>query len=260
MKPTIELSLRMQAVADFVTAGNRAADIGCDHGFVSIYLVQKQLSPHVIAMDINQGPLNIARDHIREYDMGQYIETRQSDGVYALKSGEADTMICAGMGGRLICRIMEEGSDVIRSMSEIILQPQSEVGYVRKFLREQGYHLRDENMILEDGKYYPILYLSVEDNKKIRGYETHLPQSVLDLYGPFLISNRNEVLRKYLLFQKQVYEKISEQLKNTEKQDKITEIDIAKEQIEMIFTEWRKTDEMQGSNGSTSEDCTSAVR
>ena len=74
--PMIELSRRLQAVADLVTPGSRLADVGCDHGYLSIYLVQSKKVPHSIAMDVNRGPLLRAQEHICQYGLEEYIETR----------------------------------------------------------------------------------------------------------------------------------------------------------------------------------------
>ncbi len=153
----LKLSERLQAVAAMVTEGGVVCDVGCDHGFVPVCLVKSGISPKVIAMDINEGPLQAAREHIGEYLLADYIETRLSDGLEALRPGEADTVICAGMGGRLAVRILEEGKGKLKGVRELILQPQSELQYVREYLRKQGYFIADENMVLEDGKYYPMM-------------------------------------------------------------------------------------------------------
>ena len=95
----VKLSKRMKAVASMVTPGNILADIGTDHGYVPIALVQRERIPKAIAMDINKGPLQRAKDNIVLYHMEEYIETRLSDGVEALLEGEVDTILIAGMGG-----------------------------------------------------------------------------------------------------------------------------------------------------------------
>ena len=89
----VKLSKRLLAVAGMVTEGNMVCDVGCDHGFVSIYLIQKGISARVIAMDVNEGPLRAAGEHVGEFGLSDYIETRLSDGVAALGTGEADTLI-----------------------------------------------------------------------------------------------------------------------------------------------------------------------
>ena len=91
----------MKAVASMVTAGNVLADVGTDHGYVPIALVQRKKIPRAIAMDINKGPLQRACEHIAEFRLEDYIETRLSDGVAKLEVGEVDTILVAGMGGEL---------------------------------------------------------------------------------------------------------------------------------------------------------------
>ena len=151
------LSDRMQAVVGLINACDCIADVGCDHGYVAIELIRRGVCKHVIAMDINQGPLECAKGNIKAYEMVNYIETRLSDGVQALIKGEADGIICAGMGGKLIISILEQGKEVVSQMKQLVLQPQSEVSEVRSYLRENGYIIDKEDMIFEDGKYYPMM-------------------------------------------------------------------------------------------------------
>lgn len=157
MRGKIVLSARLGAIAAMVTKGNRVCDIGCDHGFMPIYLLQQGISPSALAMDVREGPLGQARIHIQECALEALIETRLSDGLSAFREGEADTLICAGMGGKLMMRILSEAEEKAASFRELILQPQSEVQQFRSFLRGQGYLLKDENMIEEDGKFYPMM-------------------------------------------------------------------------------------------------------
>ena len=93
----MELSKRLTAVAGLVTEGASVADIGTDHGYIPIHLIEQNLSPKVIAMDINKGPLERARIHIAGYGMSDRIETRLSDGLAAVKPKEVEEMIVAGM-------------------------------------------------------------------------------------------------------------------------------------------------------------------
>lgn len=214
----ILLSDRMLSVANMVTKGNVVCDVGCDHGFVSIYLVKKAISPRAIAMDVRQGPLDAAREHVKAYALTDYIETRLSDGVSAVAAGEADSLICAGMGGRLVKRILEEGKDKVRLMKELILQPQSEIRGVREYLRRQGYMIAAENMVLEDDKYYPVI-------KAVFTGETSLPENgdgtedledikrVEDKYGPLLLKSRNPVLKGFLIKERMLCETILNGLK-----------------------------------------------
>ena len=106
-------------------------------------------------MDINRGPLDRARQNIADYDMQEYIETRLSDGVSALQEGEVEGIVCAGMGGRLVISILEQGKELV--MKQVILQPQSELAEVRRYLRKNGFLIDREECIYEDGKYYPMM-------------------------------------------------------------------------------------------------------
>lgn len=144
-------------MAGLVPKGAAACDIGCDHGFVAIYLVEKKISPRVIAMDINKGPLLRAKEHIGSMSLSTYIDIRLSDGLEKLETGEAECMIAAGMGGRLIVKIMSDYPEKLQSLRYLVLQPQSELSLVRRFLREQGFVIRREDMVLEDGKFYPMM-------------------------------------------------------------------------------------------------------
>ena len=89
----VKISERLRTAAGLIGEGERLADVGTDHGYVPIYLVERKHIPSAIAMDIRTGPLERAREHIRMYGMEDYIQTRLSDGVAALKPGEADTIL-----------------------------------------------------------------------------------------------------------------------------------------------------------------------
>lgn len=148
------LSKRLQMLAGMVTPGNRLVDVGCDHGYLSIYLVQKGICPEGIAMDVRQGPLACAEEHVRESGLGDYIKVRLSDGLGAYAAGEAETMVCAGMGGRLMGRILSESMEKAKSFRELILQPQSELEEFREFLRKAGFAVTEEEAVCEEGKFY----------------------------------------------------------------------------------------------------------
>lgn len=227
MAEKVVLSARMRALTDMVTAGNRVCDVGCDHGWVSIYLVQQGISLRVLAMDVRQGPLSRAQEHIRQQGLEAYIETRLSDGVAALKAGEADTVICAGMGGRLMRRILEEGREKLAAMEELILQPQSEVADFRAYLRQTGYVTLAEDMVFEDGKYYPIIKVAASarglraegsadweaDGTESDAAEDADRRALQDRFGRMLLDCHHPVLKRYLLDTQQGNRQITEQLR-----------------------------------------------
>lgn len=191
----VELSARMQAFADMVSKGSVVCDIGCDHGWVSIYLVQQGIASKVLAMDVGKGPLERAKEHIQSYHLENYIETRLSDGLTALQMGEADCMICAGMGGPLMMRILTEGREKAKSLKELILQPQSEIALFRAFLRQEGYRVIKENMVYEEGKYYPMMKVVAEKPVPL---ENQAEQSIFDAFGELLLKEKHPVLLSYI--------------------------------------------------------------
>ena len=157
----MELSKRLNAVAAMVTPGNAVCDVGCDHGYVSIFLAETGKSPKIYAMDVNKGPLERAAEHVKEAGLQDYIELILSDGLINMPEGKADTLICAGMGGKLVIKILSESIEKVKKLKELVLQPQSEIWLVREYLRTQGFVIVHEDMVVEDGKYYPILHVRV---------------------------------------------------------------------------------------------------
>lgn len=191
------MSERLRALSEMVTPGRVVADVGCDHGFLAIYLVQQGISPRVIASDVRQGPLGAARAHVQEWGLSAYIETRLSDGLSGYLPGEAEALVCAGMGGRLMQRILTDSPDVVAGFRELILQPQSELWQFRCFMREQGYFVADENILCEDGKYYFLF--RVDLGRKADGFDDNGKLGRLgDKYGALLLRRRHPVLQEYL--------------------------------------------------------------
>lgn len=198
----MKLSRRMEAVAAMVTAGNILADVGTDHGHVPIALVERGRIPRAIAMDLREGPLAHAKENIAIHGLEDRISTRLSDGVEALAPGEAETIVIAGMGGELVVHILSAGEMTCRRAKELILQPQSELSKVRLFLVDHGYRITDENMVFEDGKYYPMMRV-VPDAETHgpgdfgSGRNTKLWNMQLE-YGPCLLKKHSAVLLEYL--------------------------------------------------------------
>ena len=205
------MSRRMQKLASLVTEGNRLADVVTDHGYIPIALVQAGKIPSAIAMDVNRGPLARAEAHIREAGLATYIETRLSDGLRELGAEDADTVLIAGMGGMLILRILTEGIPHLSGVEELILQPQSDVYRVRDWLQKHGYRVETEELVEEDGKYYPMM-------RAVRGQERRMEQAEL-YYGKAEVQRSPEVLRSYLETKLQEGQRILLKLEANGKED-----------------------------------------
>ena len=198
----MELSKRLQAAAGLISEGNRLVDVGTDHGYIPIYLVETGRIPSAIAMDVKKGPLSRAEEHIGQAGLNAYIKCRLSDGLKELKPGEGESLLLAGMGGNLMIRILTEKPDVLASFRELVLQPQSAWALVRKETEALGWRVDREDMILEDGKFYPMLRLvpagraGKDREKDYRG--TDYKNEAEYAYGKLLLREKNPVLKVYL--------------------------------------------------------------
>lgn len=232
----MELSQRLKAVSDYVSNDVVLADVGTDHGYLPIYLIRQKRIQRAIALDVNRGPLERAKAHIQSYGLGHRIETRLSDGVGQVKPGECDCVVIAGMGGALTIRLLEQGTSVFRELREFVLQPQSEIAKVREYLCKNQYCIQKENLVYEDGKYYPILYVV---NQRPESYT-----SLEFLYGKKLIENRHPVLKRFLEKEKQSKEQILAHLENSHvHQKRYDEIEGEIMEIESLLSIW-KSEEM----------------
>lgn len=219
--------------ASFVTPGNRLADVGTDHGYIPIALVQEKIIPSALAMDVNPGPLERAKQHIREFHLESDIHTRLSDGVQSLQPGEADSVLIAGMGGALTVKILQEGREVLRTVKELILQPQSEIDKVRRYLEQAGYKITKEDMVWEEGKYYQVM--------KAEAGEMHYDCENFYHYGKLLLESGHPVLRKNLTQRRALCEQL---LKKLDQEGRIEErtqarLQEIKEEIQRIDTALR---------------------
>ncbi len=230
----MELSKRLQAVAELVGTGLIVADVGTDHGYIPIYLLETKKTPRAFALDINPGPLLRAKEHIKEHGLEDRIEVRQSDGVKALSKGECECVVIAGMGGALAIKIMEEGKEIFHGLEEFVLQPQSELAKVRRYLCENGYTVIAEDMVLEDGKFYPMM-------KVKNGQATEYTRIEL-CYGKGLLEQKNPILKRFLEKEVQTREMILKNLESetgehieSRKRELREELFLVKEALQVYF-------------------------
>ncbi len=223
----LQLSKRLQAVAELVGECSVAADVGTDHGYIPVYLVAAGKAQRAIAMDIREGPLSQAREHILQYGLEQAIEARLSDGCLGLKPREADVIVIAGMGGALMQRILMQGEEAAAAAEKLVLQPQSEIASFREFLLRQGYQITVEDMVLEDGKYYPMMAAKFLGKDAYGTVRNAGKEDIADLFesriackfGPLLLEQRHPVLKQYLLSQQKQKQKIQKNLKANARQN-----------------------------------------
>jgi hypothetical protein len=156
MNNIINISERLKCVAGLVNKGARVVDIGTDHAYLPIYLVQNGISNKVYACDVRKEPLRRAKLHIDEYGLSDKITTQLCDGLKGINKGDVDTVTICGMGGKLMKNILKAGIDKLGDNTQLVLSAQSELRDFRKYLLETGIDIKSEHMLLEDGKYYFI--------------------------------------------------------------------------------------------------------
>lgn len=181
---------RLLAASKFVKPGSRVADVGTDHAYIPIWLVKNGICVRGVAMDINEGPIQRARENICKFGLESQIETRLSDGLESLKPYEADTVIIAGMGGILINRILYNAKRLYPTIRHYILQPMTAIEETRTYLEQNGFCIEDECLAKEDDKIYNILSV-------VRG-DMEVSKEIYYYIGEKLIENRDQLLPLYL--------------------------------------------------------------
>ena len=196
------LSKRLEQVASMVTKGNIIADIGTDHGYVPIYLVEKGICPKAYAMDINQGPIESAIKNIENYGLSEKIQAIKSNGLEKLEPEKADTIIIAGMGGELIVNILENGLAKLENCS----RP------VKELVLSHKWHITDEKMLIDMNKFYTII-------KAEKGQESYPYSETELLYGRILLDRQDTTLKKYLDKENAKFQKIKQKMIENQSKD-----------------------------------------
>ena len=231
------MSERLQKAADMVSRGRYLADVGCDHGYVSIYLYKKGICRKCLAMDINKGPLAAARANAASYQAEEGVELRLSDGLKKVKSGECDCALLAGMGGSLMVKILEDSPEITKELEELVLEPQSEPEKVRDYVCREGFFIVEENMTLEQGKYYPIM-------KCLRKKEKQQLSKAEEKYGPWLIKNEHPLLKELLSKEEKRLSEIAKKLTSSPKGAlRLAQIKQEQELIRSIKDSWENANE-----------------
>ena len=206
----IKLSTRLQIVYDMVPVCDTIADVGCDHGYLSLALLEADVAKRAIAMDINKGPLAKANENILASGFKDRCETRLSDGLAKLEVAEADVICICGMGGALIGRIISKDFEVAKSAKCLIIEPQSEYFELRSMLTESGFVIDDEALCTEENKIYPIIKIHYEADAKNRPAYSKAQL----VYGPKVIEKSPQLLKKLLDKNESEYSSILSKLEN----------------------------------------------
>ena len=179
----IELGERLTCVASFVPNGSKVCDVGSDHAYLPVYLIQKDQITCAIAGEVVEGPYLSAKQTVRDYRMEDRIEVRLGDGLQILsKEDEVTVVTICGMGGELISRILEAGYNGghLNGRKRLILQPNVAEHFVREWLMNHSYHIVEETVVEDNHRLYEIIVAEPVD-KRVDYTELELK------YGPILL-------------------------------------------------------------------------
>jgi tRNA (adenine22-N1)-methyltransferase len=186
----MELAKRLAAAAAYIPVGSVIADIGTDHAYLPIYLVETGICQRVIATELRPGPFRSALQKITEHKLAQSIDLRLGDGLNVLEPGEADVLVLAGMGGNTIREILAASPGITSKVRILVLQPMADHGDLRSWLAGNGWKINDEQLVDENGKIYVII-------TAVPGYEL-IKDPILTELGPRLAEKKGPLFKKYL--------------------------------------------------------------
>lgn len=182
----LPISRRLLACAELVPKNARVADVGTDHGYLAIHLLQEQIASSVIACDLRAAPLESAKANAVKFGVRENITFRLADGLSKIRPGEADTVVCAGMGGDLIMMILQKAPWLKDEKYTLILQPQSAVPTLRAWLCSEGFEIREEKLLEEGGFFYTVMRLQFGKKSALTPGQQYLPPSLLADKSPLL--------------------------------------------------------------------------
>lgn len=184
----IPISDRLLACCDFIAPGDRVADIGCDHGYLGIYLLKKGIADFIIASDIREGPLLSAMRNSEKFGVRDKMSFYLSDGVRNIPRA-FDTLVCAGMGADTMISILSAAPWLKNGQYRLVLQCQSKPPLLRQYLSENGWCIAREQ-VLKDGKFlYTVMEVLWQPGRVLTPGDCYFP--------PALFANASEYLADY---------------------------------------------------------------
>ncbi len=225
------MNLRLNTLAEMVTPGSRIADIGTDHAYLPIELVKQGKVSYAIASDIAKGPLDNAQKDIQAAGFASQIETRLGAGLSTVKPADhIDTVIVAGMGGKLISSILNDAYLKGFRFQTLVLEPNVGESLVRSWLMIHAYKIVQEKLLRESGHNYELI------KAEYTGQILPLTEEQL-LFGPLILQNKDQVFKKkwqdQLLYQQKLLQNLNKaKNKNLERIRQVeNEISLIKEEL-----------------------------
>lgn len=205
----INLNGRLLKIAQMVDCCNKLADIGTDHAYIPIYLLQTGICKKVIATDIKETPLFNAEKNVNKYNLEGAVEFRLGEGIEPISDNECDIFIIAGMGGFLISEILKASLEKVKKARTIIMQPMYTDEVLRKFLITKGFKIIDEALVYEDKRIYVIIKATYDGIKRTE-------QPLYYHVGKSLFNKRDPLLKTQLERKIRIQSKITQGLEKSE--------------------------------------------
>lgn len=186
----IHLTPRLEVVKGMLPRCQTIADIGCDHGKLAVYLIQSDVCERVIATDVSPDSVRKTRKLVERAGVAQQVDIRLGNGLHVLSKGEAEAAVFAGMGGTLIAQLIHNSLDRAKEIGMLVLQPMQQAAILRRYLRENGFCITDEEMVREGRWIYEIISAKAGNQP----HTAALPDELLDEIGPVLWSKRDPLI------------------------------------------------------------------
>lgn len=192
----IQISLRLKEISKYISETSFFADIGSDHAYLPSYVCLNDVTATAIAGEVNKGPFNKAKEVVNTYQLEDRIDVRLGDGLAVLEEDKPDTLIIAGMGGKLIESILSTDLNKTLKTNKLVLQPNLDADRLRKWLIKYNYNLTCEQMVEENNHFYEILV--AEKISKADVYYENVSFEKQIYFGPLLLEERSlEFLKKW---------------------------------------------------------------
>ena len=190
----LPISKRLLCCAAEVPQGAKVADVGCDHGYLGIWLLQSGKASFVHASDLREQPIKKAMQNAIRYDVADKMRFSRADGLKAVKPGSVDTVVCAGMGGDLIAQILE-AAPWVRENCTLILQPQSSGNDLRRYLGERGYSILKERLVQDGGFLYAVMTVRYGGGTPLSPGRQYASDALLSSNDPLLVPYLSRIER-----------------------------------------------------------------
>lgn len=258
MSLSVTIGPRLQTVASFVPKGTNLGDIGTDHAYLPIALYETQQILKAVAIDVHEGPYRSALAAVKARHLEAIIDVRFGDGLMPLESGEVNVLTLAGMGGKTMLDILSARPDVLEPVHDLILQPQGSEGVLRLALLGDGWRLKAEKLVEEDGRIYVVMAYSKDDGWESTELQTferkwserlytvlekegilapefrRLIEKLVWHFGPLVLEERTDLLTQYMSEYWGMLAKRIEQMKKSKNPEIMVKIREVSEELALV--------------------------